>query len=48
MLFRSIRIASEGTRMLLGYMEQNIRPANVYLENKLIIRESVRPAAPAV
>ena len=44
----TIRIASEGTRMLLGYMEQNIRPANVYLENKLIIRESVRPAAPAV
>lgn len=38
----TIQIASEGTRMLLGYLEQGIRPENVYLENKLIIRESVR------
>lgn len=38
----TIRIASEGARMLLGYMEQGIRPDNVYLENKLIIRGSVR------
>ncbi len=38
----TIQIASEGTRMLLGYLEQGIRPKNVYLENKLIIRESVR------
>lgn len=38
----TICIASEGTRMLLDYMEKGLRPHNVYLENKLIVRESVR------
>lgn len=35
-------IAMEGTRMLLQYMEEGIRPTDVRLENRLIVRESVR------
>ncbi len=38
----TIQIASEGTQMLLSYMEKGIRPDDICLENKLIIRDSVR------
>lgn len=36
------RIAVEGTKMLLTYMEEGIRPGDVWLENRLIVRETVR------
>lgn len=36
------RIAVEGTKMLLTYMEKGIRPGDVWLENRLIVRETVR------
>lgn len=38
----TIQIASEGTRMLLTYMEKGIRPGDICLENKLVVRDSVR------
>lgn len=38
----TIQIASEGTRMLLSYIEKGIRPKDVCLENRLILRDSVR------
>jgi len=36
------RIAVEGTKMLLAYMEEGIRPKDVWLENRLIVRDTVR------
>lgn len=38
----SVRIAVEGTRMLLAYMEEGVRPNDVWLENRLIVRETVQ------
>lgn len=38
----TIQIASEGARMLLQYMEEGTRPNPVFLENRLVIRGSVR------
>lgn len=38
----SIQIATEGARMLLAYMEEGIRPEDVWLENRLIKRKTVR------
>lgn len=39
----TIRIASEGAKLLLQYIETGNPPDSVYLENKLVIRESVKP-----
>lgn len=36
------KIAVEGTNMLLTYIEKGIRPKDVWLENRLVVRESVR------
>ena len=38
----SIQIATEGSRMLLVYMEEGIRPDDIWLENRLIKRKTVR------
>lgn len=38
----AVRIAVEGTRMLLDYMEEGIRPNDVWLENRLVVRETVQ------
>lgn len=35
------QIAAEGAEMLLRYMESGVRPSDLELENKLVIRESV-------
>ncbi len=35
------RIAVEGTKMLLTYMEEGVRPEDVWLENRLVERETV-------
>ena len=36
------KIAMEGSRMLLACMEEGERPSDVWLENRLVVRESVR------
>ena len=36
------KIAMEGSRMLVAFMEKGIRPADVWLENRLIVRDSVK------
>lgn len=36
------KLAMEGSRMLLACMEEGIRPADVWQENRLIVRDSVR------
>lgn len=36
------KIAMEGSRMLLTCMEEGVRPADVWLENRLIVRDSVK------
>jgi DNA-binding LacI/PurR family transcriptional regulator len=38
----SIQIATEGARMLLAYMEEGKFPEDVWLENRLVIRKTVR------
>lgn len=38
----TVQIASEGARMLLSYIEKGIRPNDMCLENRLIVRDSVR------
>lgn len=36
------KIAVEGSRMLLKYMEEGKRPGDLWLENRLIVRETVK------
>jgi LacI family transcriptional regulator len=38
----SIQIAIEGARMLLAYMEEGALPKDVWLENRLVKRNTVR------
>ncbi len=38
----SIQIATEGARMLLAYMEEGVLPKDVWLENRLVKRNTVR------
>ena len=42
----TVQITSEGARMLLQYIEKGIRPNPVFLENRLIVRGSVRDLVP--
>lgn len=36
------KLAVEGTKMLLSYMEEGVRPDDIWLENRLVVRDTVR------